>query len=496
MSTDNTIQVPVHEDYRETMAAVTQVRDFVEGANRVKRKKTVYLKHPSQVDKTSSAALARYDDYIANAEVDSDTDDTRRELLGKMRIDDTEIEVPDKLNYLLENADNDGTTLVNSIQCAVNNILQVKYHAIVADYQGLSGVDLESISISDAKALNPRATLKQYSRENIVNWNFTRINGAMRLSFLMLLERGYDFEQSSYLQTEVQSYLILALDENGDYYQQKMVRGGKGDGELGERDYMLVGGKPLKFIPVQFAADEELEPDSLPRQLGYLYSISEKVLQRYRKSATYSEVQKALLPTTYTKGWRQGDDDLFQELNDRSNIESGPYSVNALPNEVEVSVESAQNSMEDFHWYFDQSRKQVSEMGGKSGAQAGNMTATEADIVATSQNALLNTIATSVEDAYIKLISYCAMFEGLVSPEEVDSYDQVMVTMPRDFATPRMSEEEVDRLIALKTMGLFTSEQVIKALAEGGRLTDSVEEHMAALESDGGSLNLPPVEVS
>lgn len=490
-----TIRVKTNEDYSDSIKHIEQVRDCVEGSPRIKKKTTDYLPHPSQVDTTSKRAIARYNDYILNAEFDNDTDDTRRELIGKMRLDDITAETASKLEYMLGNMDGDGTTVKSFAESIINDVLQVKFKFWVVDYQGLSGVDLESISIADAKLLNPRAVAKLYTRENIVNWNFTRINGVMQLSFVMLLERGQVFDNETYTTQEVQSYLILALDDNGKYYQQKIVYGADGQGQLGERDYQLVNGSALTFIPADIIADEEVEPGTLPRAMGYLYGISDKVLYRYRTSALYKECQKALLPTTYTKGWKSGDKELFTEINGRDNIESGGYSMNGLPRDVSVDVVSASAEMTDFQWYFDQSRKQVAEMGGKSGAEASNMTATEANIVASSQNALLDTIATSVENGLEKLLSYCAMFEGLVSPDAVHAYEDVNVSLPRDFATPKMQVDEVKVLLELYTNGMRTRDQVAKQLADGGWDIQDAETTIQELESDGGNLMLPPIEV-
>ena len=485
------ILVTTHEDYKDTIKAVEQVRDCVEGAPRVKKRKATYLPSPSQVD--PSTTNQRYLDYILNAEFDNDTDDTRRELIGKMRLDDAIIELPDKLNVMVDDIDNDGTGMKASMELAINNILQVKFQLLVADYQGLSGVDLESLSLADAKELDPRTTVKQYTRENIVNWHFTRTDGAMQLSWVMLLERGSTFNSDSFVREDVESYLILGIDDTG-YYQQKITYGGSKAAKTGDREYITVNGKSLKFIPCEIVADEELEAGSLPRAMGYLYNISEKVLQRYRLSALYKECMKALQPTTYTKGWRTGDKELFEEVNGRSNVESGPYSMNGLPSNVEVSIESAQNDLRAFEHYIAQSKKQVSEMGGKSGAQSSNMTATEANIIASDQNALLDTVATSAENGFTKVLGYCAMFEGLVTPEEVHQYEGVVVSLPRDFGTPKMSVEEVKVLLELRTAGARTMEQVVTQLADGGWDYQDAQDTINELENDGGNLMLPPVD--
>ena len=41
---------------------------------------------------------------------------------------------------------------------------------------------------------------------------------------------------------------------------------------------MTVNGKALDFLPVEIVADEELEAGKLPRAMGYLYGISDKVI--------------------------------------------------------------------------------------------------------------------------------------------------------------------------------------------------------------------------
>ena len=485
----SSIRVTTHNDYSDTITAVEQVRDCVEGSPTIKRETYKYLPHPSSVNTTSPAALKRYKKLIMDAEFDNDTDDTRRELIGKMRLDDITLELPQKLDYLEHDCDGDGTTLKGLAEELVSDVLQVKFKALVSDFNGLSSTDAQNVSIADAQLLDLRANIKQYSRENIVNWNFTRINGAMKLSFIMLLERSYQFNSETFASDEVQNYLILALDENGHYYQQKMVFSDQGQGQLSERDYVSGNSKPLTFLPVSIVADESLPVGKLPKALGYLFNISDKVLYRYRATAVYKECQNALLPTTYTKGWKKGDFEDFEVINKRSNIESGPYAVNGLPRDVDVKTESTQSDMDDFHWYIEQSKKQVSEMGGKSGAEASNMTAQEANMIASAQNAFLDTIATNIERGVKRAIAYCAMFEGLVSADDIHEYD-ITFDLPRDFATPKMDNEEVNTLIALKNNGLRTTNQVIRQLADGGRDIQDAEQTILELESDGGTISL------
>lgn len=473
-----------HPHYRLTINEMNTVRDCMEGSPSVKRYTYDYLPHPSQVDLNSEEQKVRYAEYLFGAEFDSYPDDTRRTLIGKMRLNDTASELPDRIDYLKQDFDGDGMSLNGAVEYAVNNILQMKWHVLVSDYQGLSDVDLRSISIADLERANARASVKQYTRENVVNWHFDRVNGAMQLRFIMLLERGYDFTYSKLEHTVVESYLILALDEEGNYYQQKVVYKDTGF-EEGERSYVTVNGQPMKWLPVVIVADEELDQNKLPLSLGYLYPICELTLNRYRVSAVYKEAQRNLPPTMMTTGWKSGDMEIFKEANgQRTYIATGGRAVNNLPEDVQYGILSPNTSMEDFHWYFEYNEKQIKAMGGTVKKDSGAMTATEADIDANNQNALLESIASSIEDGFKRAISYCAMFEGLWQMDAVeDNLDEIQLELPRDFSTPKLSVEEVRVLMEMLMNGLRTRDQIVKQLAAGGWDLQDAELTLQELDS-------------
>jgi hypothetical protein len=416
------------------------------------------------VDTTSDQQKKRYKAYKDGAEFDGFPDLTRRGWLGKMRIGDAEIELPSKLEYLHENADGDGVSLPSSIELTASNIFQTKFHVLVADFQGLSDVRSEELSLAEAQELNPRATIKQYTRESLVDWQYERINGVMQLSYMRLWERCCKFNRLEQSDREyIDSYLILMLDEDGNYFQQKEV-----DGELGERNYITVNGQPLKFIPAEIVSDEQNPVGCIPKGMGMLYDICELSLSRYRVSADYKETMRRIAPTITTSGWTQNSFDLFKELNGKDYMELGATSAVNLPNDVTMDVLNPSISLEGFERYFEKNTDKVKALGGVfKGQQSGNMTATEADINAAELNANLETVADSLESSYKRVIFYCGIFEGLYSPD-ADLPEDIIVSLPRDFATPKLSVEEVRTLVDLVAIGVRTREQVVKALAQGG----------------------------
>jgi hypothetical protein len=474
----------VHPEYHLTIDELIKVTDCLEGSPEVKRKTYTYLPHPSQIDTKSEEQKLRYQEYIAGAEFDPYPEQTRRTLLGKMRLGNTTVELPDRLTYLEQNADGDGMALRAGIEHAASNVLAMKWHILVADYKGLSDVDLNSVSLADVQEQNPRATIKQYSRDNVVNWHFDRINGAMQLRFIMLLERGTAFSQDTFHHDIIESYLVLALDEEGNYYQQKIVYGDKRK-EEGPRSYVTVGGRPLKWLPVAIVADEEMSHGMFSRGMGFLHPICEATLHRYRVSAVYKETQRCLVPTKWTKGWKSNDLELFKEINGRDYQVTGGYGSNNYPNNVEVGVLSAEANMDDFQWYFTESEKRIRALGGASD-KSGVMTATEAEISAADQNALLETIADNSENAWKRAISYCGMFEGLWQPEAVEtSLEQITLELPRDFASPKLTTDEIRVLMEMRMNGDISQQEFHRQIDNGGWLIADVESMMQELESQG-----------
>jgi hypothetical protein len=314
---DAIITAITHPDYDLVKNDLQAIRDCVDGSEQVKRKNYTYLPHPSQIDPTSTAQQVRYNCYLYGAEFDGFPDDTRREMLGKMKVNDSTLELPDKLDYLIDDSNGDGSSLSQAIEFAINNVIQTKWHILIADVKG-APESTEGMSRADAAALNVRTTIKQYTRENVVNWNFARVNGVMQLSYIKLLELSDDFSAESGTHNKVENYLILALDAEGNYYQQT-ITANKGDGveSKSELNYPRVGGKLLGWLPIVVMADETLPENRLPIQLGYLNSICLASLHRYRVSADYKESQRNLAPTIMNSGWKQGDIDIFKEANNQ-----------------------------------------------------------------------------------------------------------------------------------------------------------------------------------
>src|SRR5690606_22579322 len=101
----DSIRTTQHPNYAETVTALETVRDCVQGSWKVKRERYKYLPHPSMIDTESKEQQARYAMYIQGAEFDNYPALSLRAWLGKMRIGNSAVDLPERLKYLEQNAD-------------------------------------------------------------------------------------------------------------------------------------------------------------------------------------------------------------------------------------------------------------------------------------------------------------------------------------------------------------------------------------------------------
>lgn len=470
-------QITYHENVSRMQDKVIETRAALAGEFFVKELRTTLLPHPSSVDSTSADAQERYNIYLSNAEYDGYPAQTLESLIGRMKFDSATIELPEKISYLIESADGDGLSLQGMMQNSAAEILPLKWQCLVADYQGLSDVNIEDISLEEVRRLNPRSTIKAYSRENVVNWHFERVNGTLQLVYLLLREVGSTFDSVNGLRSKVESFLILGIDENGNYYQQKIVRGIDSGLETGDLSYVTLNKAPLKWIPAIFASDKELAAGKLPLELGYLSPICDLALARYRMSAEYKETMRNLPPTTYVTGANTNYQEDFQKANNgRKFIMTGSGSVNVLPDGCIISVVGADTAVEPYERYFERNTEQARQLGAVIKDSSSVKTATEVAADSSESNSRLVSLANSLEQCYRRLCLYCGMFEGLWAADAIESnMDKVVIELTREFTQAKLSPQERTAILNEYLAGLIPKSEALAQLQAGGALEEDAQ---------------------
>lgn len=476
-----------NQQYSDSVKPLKSVRDCIEGEPTIKRLTTEYLKHPSSVDISSDQALQRYSKYIEGAEFDGFPGTTESSMLGKMKAGDADIEFPPGVDYLESNSDGDGVPMTGLIEILYKNLLEAKFHVLLAEMDSLASVDTETLSVADLKILDPKATIKSYTREAMIDWDFKRINGVLQLSLLVLKEEQ-SVRSDELVVNSVTTYLVLGLDEVG-YYQQKYIEGDKGEFSASdEKLYPSAGGQKLQFIPAQIVGDEAYAAGTIPKGMGYLYPICSAALSRYSLSADYKESLRFMQPTTFTKGWKQGDKELFKALNDREHIAFGVGVANNLPNNVEVDIKGIGVESEAYERYLEANESKARALGASfdTGKSKSNTSATESAINESNQTAAMSSIVENVEAALTRVSSYCAMFMGLWAPDKVmDNLGQFKIDLYDDFGKVKMTAEDQAAVVNNVMAMLYSRDEGVRILVRGGVTVSDAETIMGEASTQG-----------
>jgi len=478
-----------NQDYTDMQGAIKALRAAVLGSHFVKAMGYELLPHPSSVDKTSDTAIQRYYEYLCGAEFDEIAGQTLKSWLGRMKFNETDFtEFPDRISYLVENSDNDGTSLTGLIEQTASNVMQVGWHVLVAEYLN-APVAGENLSQSAAKARNIRAAIKSYNRESVIDWDFKRINGVLQLSYLKMVECRNELNVKSGAREDVTEYLVLALDDDGAYYWQKFDNDNLTQ-ESAPMNYVTVGGKALKWLPVHIVSDSELQPGKMPKQLGMISPIATACLDRYRVSADYKETIKNICPTSYTAGWTDQGWDQFQTMNQgRDYIAFGARAMNNLPMGVTMDTLNPSITLEGFERYFDANKSKIMAYGGVWPSENGQSTktATQSENESSEVTSRLVTLADNLENAFRRMCLYCLMFEGAISQDNIeDNLDMIEINLPSDFARSKLTSQEQKETRDNMLSGIYGRAEAVRILVRGGVTVSDVDTILA--EDDGGSL--------
>lgn len=464
------------------------VRTAIKGSPFVKKAGKLLLPNPSNVLESdlTTAALARhlaaYDKFLHEAEFDDYTQLTERVMTGKLAFDKASMDLPDKLQYLLKSADGDGLSMRGLLENTAQNILAAKWHIVVCDYQGLTSLDITQASAADVEKANPRATLKEYPRESVYHASYSVRNGVKQLSLLVLRELGVSVNPETLVSTEIESFLLLSIDVNGQYNQRKITQNQEGQKEDSGNIPVSINNKPVTFIPVFIASDEELTAGNLPQQLGFLSPIADICLARYSVSGKFKSALARFVPTLFLNGFTEDTWAATCKMNGSKTIQLN--GINALATDDSgnvaaptVSMVSATGHLDDFFKYNTESLERLRSLGASVPNDSSATTATKAKIDAAQQNAVLIPIADNLERMAATLFCYAAMFEGLVEIDKVESFsEQLVVTLTRDFTSIKGTPEELTALVNLYVSGLRTKEQIIKMTYELGWDVEELED--------------------
>ena len=374
-----------HPNYEATKSKWFLVRSVIDSAAQ------------SFIRTVDSKDEARSKTYIQNAILTNFTSLTREGLTGLVFRRDPKIEIPDELQYLLDDAVGDDRGLMQLAKQSLGEVMITGRHGLLVDFPRSKG----GVSIADTE--NLKAHIIPYKAENIINWNIERVDGKAVIKFIVLheptLELVDDFDWAL-----KDKYRLLKLDDEGNYYQAIY------DENLDIEDFVYPldkDGNNLKEIPFSFVGSEDNneEMDKAP-----LLDLATLNIGHYRNSADYEEsVFVVGQPSLFiSSDWG------VQEFNE------------ALPNGVKIGARQGHFVGPNGNAYFLQANanqlsaeamrdklKQAAFIGARLISEPGGReTAEGVKIRFSSQNSALHTIVMNEDDAIEKSLKFCTWFMG------------------------------------------------------------------------------------
>lgn len=257
-----------HPEYRAIAPRWRLVRDIVEN-NAMRYIRTVDVEDYN-----------RSQQYKEDAILMNFTRLTKNGLTGLVFRKESKVELPEDLDYLMEDATGTGLDLDDLAKFLLSELQQTGRAGLLVDYPTRN----EEMSLLDDEQMQFKARIKPYVAESIINWKTVTI-GSKTMPSMVVLREIYDCidEKDGFDWVEKVQYRVLYLGEDGAYRQS-----------VWDNNYNLIEdvmpvdaeGNPFYYIPFYFVGSEDNDwhIDPIP-----LYDLAVLNLGHYRNSADYEE---------------------------------------------------------------------------------------------------------------------------------------------------------------------------------------------------------------
>lgn len=474
----------VREELKKLLPQYDTIRDCLGGETVVKYRKAKYLPRPNAAD-TSANNLARYEAYLTRAVFYNVAERTLLGLTGQIFLRDPNVDVPDGLQMLIDDATGEGVPMQQLANELTEYTLPYGRAGIYVDYPDTGD---QPTSVADVKSGKIRPTIKAVAPWDAINWRVKNVGAQIVLS-LVVFREDYTVEDDGF-ETKVKSrWRVLRLDEANNYYIEIYTEKDTEPQRIDPRD---AAGNPLKEIPFKFIGSKS---NTAKPSLPPMYSICNVNIAHYRNSADYEEAVYMLgQPTPWFAGLTE---DWVSKVMG-GGVMLGSRSAVMLPENGSAGLLQAEPNILAKE-AMDQKEAQMLALGAKlvEGGQV-ERTATEADIDNVSETSVLSSVAKNVGAAIKWALEQAALFVGVTG--------EITYDMNTEFDLVNLSPEERKALLAEWQGNAITFEEYRASLRRAGiaylsdddakaQLEEQASEAMARATEEAGAIaeatNLP-----
>lgn len=466
----------VRPEYTEAAKSWQLVKDCVAGSKAVKKQGTLYLPMPDPTNKDEDN-LERYEALLKRAMFLNVTGRTEQGLIGAVFRKTAEVDLPDSVKYLIENASGDGTSLEQLSKESSGENLETGRGGFFVDYPPLEAP--EGTRPTRAQTAGRQAHIHFYDAFSIINWREDVIDGVRRLTMVVLAECYNDDDGDEFSFITKKQYRSLTLEDGkyrhrlwheGDPYETPFL-------DVLPTDYT---GKPFDHIPFHFfgAQSNDSRIDKAP-----LEDLAEVNILHYGNSATVEESgfissQPTLFFTTDIA------QDEFEKWNPHG-IQVGStrgYALGKTGTATMVQASESQLALK----LMQEKENQMLMIGARIVQQSGqNETAEAARIRYSSDNSVLGTIAGNISEA-LKL----AILDAQLYMAGIADAAKTTFWLNQEFFDETMDAQMILAQVQLWQQGFIAKKDLRVNLRQAG----VIEADRSDDDIDADRENEPPVD--
>jgi len=446
-----------HPDYIAFSSRWRMVRDVLAGKHDIDLAGTRYLPCPVGYDTN------RYEAYQTRAVLYNATSRTADGYMGAIFRKPADIQVPEQLEYLLEDTDGKGNSLIQFSKIVSKDVVSLGRQGVLIDYPDASNVK----TLKDEREMFMKARFSSYTAESIVNWETKRVGSKTVLVKLMLREDECTTSGHAFNQEVTESYRLLELDEKGEYTVKKMTPTEESDGtstkkflkETGIYKPTLKDGSPLKHIPFMFIGSETFLPCP---DLPPLYDLAQLNVAHYRNSADF---EQACFMVGQPTPWISGLDNTFIEEN-RGSLVIGSNTAWLLPDGAAAGMLESKVNKGMILQAMELKEAEMIGIGARiiqDNTSKGSEATESVQLRRSGEASQLSTIADNISIAMVQLFKWAAMWEGVPESE----IDDIKYLLNKDFFSAMLSAQHITSLVASWQGGAISHEVLLNNLRRG-----------------------------
>lgn len=458
-------------EYTEAAKSWQLVKDCVAGSKAVKAQGTLYLPMPDPTN-DSDENKERYEALLKRAMFLNITGRTRQGLIGAVFRKTAEVDLPDSVKYLIENASGDGTSLEQLSKEAVGEDLDTGRGGFFVDYPPLEAP--EGARPTRAQTAGRNAHIHIYDAFGIINWREDVIDGVRKLTMVVLVECYNEDESDEFNFNTKMQYRALTL-QDGKYRHRLWHEGDPYDAPVLDVYPTDYNGNAFDHIPFHFfgAESNDSRIDKAP-----LEDLADVNILHYGNSATVEESgfissQPTLFFTTDIA------QDEFEKWNPNG-IQIGStcgYSLGKSGSATLVQANESQLALK----LMQEKENQMLMIGARIVQQASNQeTAEAARIRYSSDNSVLGTIAGNVSEA-LKL----AILDAQLYMSGISDAAGTTFWLNQEFFDETMDAQMILAQVQLWQQGFIAKKDLRVNLRQAGIIeADRTDEDIDADRSD------------